>query len=165
MPDRLAAVEGPGQVELRGERPQARQRIAVQGESLSVGVELADAPQPQAGTAAQLGRGPGVGGLDDAAAHHPVGMTPLQLGGEVVGLGAEARVAERPREDHGAVDALAIEVSEQIRLTGEPCVAGVADGEPGVGRRHPRGLAADPIRHDVDVGVDDGAAHEKPRTS
>jgi hypothetical protein len=161
VPDRLAAVERPGEVELGGEGGQPRQLVPVEGESLRVGVELPDATKPEPGAAAQLLGGGRVGGLDDAAAGDPAEVPALQGGHPVVGLGAEPGIGERPGEDHGTIDPLLVEVTEQVVLARQPLLPRVTGGEPGIGGGDRGRVAPHPVRHDVDVGVHDLGMHER----
>ncbi len=159
-------MDRPGEVELGGDGGQPRQLVPVEGESLAVGVELPDAPEPEPGATPQLLGRPRVGGLDDAAAGNPIGVAALQSGDPVVGLGTEPGVREGPGEDHGTIDPPLLEVAKQFVLAGQSRLPRVTGGEPGVGGGDRGRVAPHPLGHDVDVGVDDrrrdlGGAHDR----
>jgi len=62
VPDRLAAVDRPGEVEPGGDCGQARQLVPVEGESLGVGIELPDATKPEPAQRRSSSAAPGSAG-------------------------------------------------------------------------------------------------------
>src|SRR5438132_6881428 len=129
---RLAAVQIPRQPELDAHLDRGVDSGVVQLETGSVTVDLPHPAQAELCTPPQFARGAWRAGVDRSETDEPVRKIADSAGQIVVGLGAQRRVAERPRETHGAVDRGVLHCREQILRAGDASLPRMTGPKPWV---------------------------------